>query len=122
MIVVDASVILEILSQTPIGIEFGSALDGRSLHAPHLIDLEVASALRQWEIAGVANPENAATMLRAFQAMRIQRHPHDALLPAFWALRHNLTAYDAAHLALARSLDAELVTMDGGLRRMARRR
>jgi predicted nucleic acid-binding protein len=54
--------------------------------------------------------------------MTITRCSHTNLLDAIWSLRHNLTAYDAAYLALARLLDAELITMDNGLRKRATRK
>jgi predicted nucleic acid-binding protein len=54
--------------------------------------------------------------------MPITRYPHASILPEIWKLRHNLTAYDAAYLALARLLDAELLTMDDGLRKLGKRR
>ena len=51
--------------------------------------------------------------------MPIRRYPHDVLLPRVWDLRHNLTAYDAAYVALAEALDAPLVTRDRRLARAA---
>ena len=48
-------------------------------------------------------------------AMSIERHGHQPLLERIWRLRHNLTAYDAAYLALAESLDAPLLTRDSAL-------
>jgi predicted nucleic acid-binding protein len=64
----------------------------------------------------------ATDILKAFLAIRITRYPHTPLADRIWALRHNLTAYDAAYLALAHALDAELLTMDSGLRKMATRK
>ena len=67
---------------------------------------------------------DAAEALDSLSILRdlgIERHPHTPLLDEIWKHRHNLTAYDAAYLALARLLNAELVTMDEGLRKEARR-
>lgn len=122
MIVVDASAILEILKQTPTGIEIAPSLAKAELHAPHLIDLEIVNALRRWEMLREMSHSDVQQALEAFLETRIVRHNHTHLLQQIWSLRNNLTAYDAAYLALARTLDAELLTMDAGLRRLAARR
>lgn len=49
----------------------------------------------------------------------LHRYPHDFLLPRVWALRHNLTAYDAVYVALAEALDAPLLTRDRRLAKAA---
>ena len=122
MIVIDASAVLEILRQSPVGIGLFEALDGRELDAPHLIDLEVANAVRRWVSRGEVSEAFAARALDSFLTIPITRHPHFPLLGEIWALRHNLTAYDAAYLALAWHLDAELLTMDEGLKKRSKRR
>ena len=122
MIVVDASSVLEILEQTETGVRLGDALANTTIDAPHLIDLEVANVLRRWTRNGKMTESDAVRALEAFAAMPIRRHPHQHLLSEIWRLRHNLTAYDGAYLALAWSLDAELITMDEGLRKRAKRR
>jgi predicted nucleic acid-binding protein len=119
MIVVDASAVLEILKQTSTGLEFAAALDGHLLHAPHLIDLEVTRALHRWESGGEISPRAAQRALETFLLMPVTRYPHITFLPGIWALRHNLTAYDAAYLVLTKSLDAKLLTMDSALRGLA---
>ena len=121
MMVIDASAVLEILARTPTGIELEATLLDANLHAPHVIDLEVLNAIRRWERTGAIRRGEATGILEAFLALRITRYPHTPLLDPIWALRHNLTAYDAVYLALAKSLDAALVTMDSGLRKMATR-
>lgn len=82
------------------------------MYAPHLIDLEVVNAVRRWETLKAIKQAEAIAILDAFRAIAITRYPHTPLLGHIWALRHNLTAYDAAYLALAKVLDAELLTMD----------
>lgn len=121
MIVIDASAALEILARTAKGLELESVLAGRELHAPHLIDLEVLNSVRRWERTAVIRRGEAKGILGAFLSLRITRHSHTPFVELIWALRHNLTAYDAAYLALAKALDAELATMDSGLRKMAAR-
>jgi predicted nucleic acid-binding protein len=122
MIVIDASAVLEILKRTAIGLELIPVVAGREQHAPHLIDLEVANALRRWEAQGEMSAYDTQTAFDVFLSMRIRRYPHTNLLPEIWRLRRNLTAYDAAYLALAKFLDAELLTTDEGLRKRAKRR
>jgi predicted nucleic acid-binding protein len=118
LIVVDASALLEVLLRTGAapGVEtrlFG----GHTLHAPHLLDLEVAQVLRRYERAGELTAQRAGEALEDLAAFRIERYPHHLFLPRVWALRQNATAYDACYLALAEALDAPLVTRD---RRLAK--
>lgn len=114
MIVLDASAVLEILLRTPAA----PALEGRlfeaseTLHAPHLIDVEVAQVLRRYAASGDTDPERCRAALMDFTDLPIIRYPHDFLLPRVWELRNNLTAYDAVYVALAEALDAPLVTRD----------
>jgi predicted nucleic acid-binding protein len=122
MIVVDASAVLEILSRTAKGLELEAALLNGDLHAPHVIDLEVLNAVRRWERNGVIGGSEASDIIEVFLAMDISRYSHKLLLDAIWATRYSLTAYDAAYLVLAKALDAELVTMDSGLQKMAARK
>lgn len=84
-------------------------------HAPHFLVLEVAQALRRLEAAGVIRAERAAEALNDAAALAVERHPHEALLRRIWELRHNLTAYDAAYVALAERLGTALVTTDARL-------
>ena len=59
----------------------------------------------------------AEEAIAAFLDLDLARYPHDALLPRIWALRKNVTACDAAYLALAEALDAPLLTTDEKLAR-----
>ncbi len=114
MIVPDASVVLEVLLRTPAApaIEHRLFDAGESLHAPHLLDLEVAQVLRRYVARGEITPLRGATCLELFSSFPIRRYSHEALLSRIWQLRENLTAYDAAYVALAEGLDATLVTRD----------
>jgi predicted nucleic acid-binding protein len=122
MIVIDASAILEILGATETGLRLKRVIEDSDLHAPHLIDLEIASAIRRWERARLVTSSGAAGLLEDFLDMPLTRHPHEELLQNIWELRHDLTPYDAAYLALSRALGGELITMDEGLRKRAKRR
>jgi predicted nucleic acid-binding protein len=114
VIVVDASALLEVLLRTPAAPQVEERLfaAGKTLHAPHLIDLEVAQVLRRYVQGEQMSAVRARQALEDLGALRLTRWPHDALLPRIWELRANLTAYDAAYVALAEALDAPLVTRD----------
>lgn len=88
-----------------------------SLHAPHLLDLEVLHTLRRYERRGVASVQRVAQARQALASLRLARYPHLALSTRIWALRHTLTAYDAAYVALAEGLNLPLLTSDGRLAR-----
>ena len=117
MIVADASVVLECLLRTEVGDTVEAALfaPGETLHAPHLIYLEVSQVLRRLESRGELPARRAIIALETFNAIRLARYPHTAMLPRIWDLRKNLTAYDAAYIALAEALDAPLLTCDRAL-------
>jgi len=117
LIAVDASAILEVLLRTDRGdrIEDRLLSRGESLHAPHLLDVEVAQVLRRYAAAGRLTSDRGLEALADLSDLPIHRYPHDVLLPRIWELRHNVTAYDAAYLALAETLAAPLVTCDGRL-------
>ena len=114
MIVIDASVIVEILLRTTDGIMIFERLaeDGRSWHAPYLIDVEVTQVLRRYAAQGSLPPARAAESLQLLRAMPVRRYAHEPLLDRMWALRSNLTMYDAAYVALAEGLRTPLVTRD----------
>jgi predicted nucleic acid-binding protein len=115
-IVLDASAAFEFLLQTPAGEEISAELEGVALiHAPHLLDLELASSLRRGAALGTFTNERARQALDDLRLMRIRRHWHLALLDRIWELRHNFSAYDACYLALAEALDATLLTRDAAL-------
>lgn len=114
MIVLDASAVLELLLRT----ERGRTVEQRitpideTLHAPHLLDIEVSQILRRYLLRGALDEVRAREALQDLLDLEVERYPHDALLPRIWDLRHNATAYDAAYLALAEALGAPLLTSD----------
>jgi len=113
VIVVDASALLEVLIRTPAAPMVEARLfSGETLHAPHLLDLEIAQVLRRYERRGELSATRACEALDDFEAFAIERYPHQLFLPRVWSLRANATAYDACYLALAEALDAPLLTTD----------
>jgi predicted nucleic acid-binding protein len=120
---VDASAILEVLLQTPAARRVSRVLFAASqtLHAPHLIDLEIAQVLRRYVRSAILSADRGAEALSDFLDLPLTRYPHFVLLSRVWQLRHNLTAYDVAYLALAEALDAPLITRDRALARTGSR-
>ena len=116
--VVDASVAVEFLlggAKGRAAARFLLAQD--QLHAPSLIDAEVAHALGRLARLGVVDEGRAAEAVGFWGRMPVRRHHVSALLPRMWMLRDNLTAYDAAYVALAELLDATLLTCDAAIAR-----
>ncbi|HVY35506.1 MAG TPA: type II toxin-antitoxin system VapC family toxin [Caulobacteraceae bacterium] len=114
MIVVDASALVEVLLRTSGAQAVEDRLFARqqTLHAPHLIDLEVAQVVRRYVAKGEIDGERGRLALADLADLSLRRYPHDMLLARIWDLRANLTAYDAAYVALAEALDAPLLTRD----------
>lgn len=118
MPVVDASALVHYLLESDIGRRVEQRLrDSRSLDVPQVVDLEVASALRRLDAAGVVPERRARGALEDLLRLPLVRYPAGALLPRIWELRRTLTAYDASYVALAEALSVPLVTADAKLAR-----
>jgi predicted nucleic acid-binding protein len=117
VIVLDASAVVDWVLLTTAGQHIDKRIFSRheSLHAPHLLDLEVTQALRRLEREGTVSARRAAQAVDDLLILRIIRYPHLVLLPWIWQHRHNLSAYDAAYVALAEKLAAPLITRDSRL-------
>jgi predicted nucleic acid-binding protein len=117
MIVLDASAALELLLRAgdhP-GLVDRILRSGKTIAAPHLIDLEIAQVLRRFLAAGELTAARAREAIDDHLAWGITRYPHDGLLERIWQLRANCTAYDAAYIALAEAIDGVLITCDSRL-------
>lgn len=116
MLVLDASAALEaVASATPDEPLLGRLSGDRDLHAPHLIDLEVLNALRRLVRQGHISIDRATDARLDFAELTIVRYGHEPLADRVWELRDNLTAYDAAFVALAEILGVPLITCDARL-------
>jgi len=117
--VIDASALVELLLGTPRGLRVAEQLEDEeeSIHMPHLADVEIASALRRLVAADAISERVANEAIEDLQDLGIDRHAHDPLLERIWELRRNVSAYDAAYVALAEVLDAPLLTCDRRLKR-----
>jgi predicted nucleic acid-binding protein len=114
LIVLDASAVLEWLLRSQIGATVERRMFSLSttLHAPHLLDIEVAQVLRRYVLAGWLTQARAGEAIEDLIALPVNRYAHDLLLGRIWELRNNLSAYDAAYVALAELLDAPVITCD----------
>jgi predicted nucleic acid-binding protein len=113
-IVLDASATITLLMppRGPLGLVQLIFTPDHSLHAPHLLDIEVTQTIRRFAASGAIDEALASAALTNLADLPINRYDHLALLPRIWALRHNLSAYDATYVALAELLGATLITRD----------
>lgn len=116
MIVVDASVLAPALADDGADGDLARRrLRGERLVAPELVDLEVLSTLRRAARGGRLDERRSGQALDDLATLPLRRVSHLPLLGRVWELRDNLTAYDAAYVALAEALDALLLTGDGAM-------
>ena len=119
MIVIDASALLELL----LGTDLAERVAARALavqerlHAPHLLDIEIAQALRRLVQLKEVTSSRAEQALDDCGALVIERYAHQEFLPRIWQLRNSVTAYDGAYIALSEALAAPLLTCDTKLGR-----
>ena len=117
MIVVDASALLEFLLQTSLGARVEARLFGEEaeLHAPHLLDVEIAQGLRRLVRTGEVSSARAEEAIADLTDLDLHRHAHLDFLGRAWKLRDNISAYDAMYVALAEAIEAPIVTCDSPL-------
>ncbi|MCY3837891.1 MAG: type II toxin-antitoxin system VapC family toxin [Gammaproteobacteria bacterium] len=112
--VLDASGAIEFLLNTDSGGRLGARLmdDSEVVCVPHLIDLEIAQALRRYVARGTLSVERGSLALGHWRDLDVDRYPHEPFLARIWELRANVSAYDAVYVALAETLSTVLVTGD----------
>jgi predicted nucleic acid-binding protein len=112
-VVADASAVVAVLVDSgPAGTWAADALEDSDLSAPHLMPFEAANILRRHEAAGLITADHAAQAHLDLVELNVELWPHELLADRAWALRHNLTIYDASYVALAEALQVSLVTLD----------
>jgi predicted nucleic acid-binding protein len=118
VIVVDTSAVLDALLVRPRNERLIARLaDDGDLHAPHLVDVEFLHVLRRLVNAGKLDERSADQIRSDFERLALTRYPSTHLLDRMWELRTNLSAYDAAFVALAEVFDVVLITSDGRIAR-----
>jgi predicted nucleic acid-binding protein len=126
MLVIDASAVTDLLlGEPPAELVERYVVDhGHDLHAPHVLDLEVVSALKRVASFADVPAERADEALVDLLDLHVERYSHHAFVPRIWELRHNLSPYDASYLALAEALSdwgAPLLTTDARFARAAQK-
>ena len=103
MIVLDASAAVEFLLGSDLGARIRQRISGDdTLHAPHLLDVEVANAMRRWVLRGRISEPRGRALLYDLLGVPLTRYPHEILLSRMWDLRANASACDAAYIVLGR--------------------
>ena len=115
--VIDASVAVEYLLRTPLGITLADTVENASLAAPELLDPEVMSALRRAVLTGRLDKARAELALSDLTLWPIDRISHRTLALSAWEHYSNVSAYDAFYIAAARAMGVPLLTADGRLAR-----
>ncbi|WP_020500034.1 type II toxin-antitoxin system VapC family toxin [Sciscionella marina] len=118
MIVIDSAAAIDALAIAPGTEDLRAYLAGEELHAPTLLDFEIVSGLRGLTLGGHLSAARAEDLLTDFDELAVQRWPSaDGLRRRALQLRHSVSGYDAAYVALAEALDCPLLTRDARLAR-----
>ncbi|TNC26437.1 type II toxin-antitoxin system VapC family toxin [Amycolatopsis alkalitolerans] len=115
--VLDASAAVEVLGAQDPDPALRRRVLGGYAAAPELIDLEVLSSIRKYVRSGAMAPTTADHVIKRLGMLPVERSPHRPLVRRVWELRHAISAYDAAYIALAEELGVPVVTTDGKLAR-----
>ena len=117
IVVLDASAVVELVLVTTPGVRIRQRLSdpGISMHGPELVDLEVINVLRRYVNAKLVTMDRATQAVGILEDLDLRRHRHGPMLGRIWSWRSNLTAYDAAYVALAEVLNGTLLTTDARL-------
>jgi predicted nucleic acid-binding protein len=115
--VIDASAATEYLLRTPVGLQVARTIEGASLIAPELLDVEVLSVLRRAVLRREITEQRSILAIEDLAGWSIDRIPHKSLVWLAWQNRNNVSACDAFYVAAARISNASLLTVDGPLSR-----
>ncbi|MEO8099222.1 MAG: type II toxin-antitoxin system VapC family toxin [Acidobacteriota bacterium] len=110
----DASIVVELLTGGGMAetLRRELALQDQAFLAPHLLDIEVMSAIRGLAASQRIDSHTIQQVLTKLGELPVMRCDHAPLLGRIWELRHNFTTYDAAYIALAEATDSVLYTCD----------
>lgn len=118
LLVVDASAIVALLTDAgPAGEWVTTLVSGKSLAAPELMPYEADNILRRYSTAGLLDASAATLAHNDLVSLPIDLYPYLVVSDRVWRLRHNLTVYDAAYVAIAEQLASPLVTLDARMER-----
>ena len=113
MLVVDASVLFEVVVDTPDSETMRQLLTDDPDHAaPHLVDAEVLAVIQTKHRTGALDRTAAGQAVDDLRSWPGERWSHRPLLERAWELRENVRGYDALYVALAEAFEATLVTLD----------
>lgn len=115
--VLDASVAVEYLLRTPLGLTVSDMIEDASLVAPELMDVEVLSVLRRAVLSGRLSEIRALMAIEDLAHWPVDRISHQALVRMAWRYHRNVSAYDAVYLSVARVHGFPLLTTDSRLSR-----
>lgn len=115
--VIDASAAAEYLLRTSLGLGIANVIEDAMLLAPELLDVEVLSVLRRAVLRHKLDAPRAVLALEDLADWQIDRISHTELIQPAWRHRHNVSAYDAMYVVVARTYDVPLLTADGPLAR-----
>ncbi len=115
--VVDASVAVEFVLETQLGVDAAGILRNNRLSAPELLDLEVLSALRKFVLSNELSDEAALSAIAELEQLRVRRVSHEGLAELTWQYHRNVSIYDAIYLATAKKQNLEVLTADSRLSR-----
>lgn len=120
-IVVDASLIMAVLTNRDEGVATWAIelIEEHELVAPHLMPVEVTSALRSAERQGLLTSRVASLVHHDLVDLGVELHPFEPFATRVWELRHSVSPYDAWYIALAERLEVPLATLDRRLTRAA---
>jgi predicted nucleic acid-binding protein len=119
LLVVDASVVVEVLRRSELGDGVATTMRGAALAAPAHLDAEVLSALGRLARAGDAEPAMVGHALDRLVRLPVERYPIAPLVQRAWSLRDNIALRDGLYVACAETLGATLLTLDARLDRSA---